>query len=219
MDREKLKSSLGSFLTLMCDLMLLNVLWLICSLPLITAGPSTCAMFACMLKIARDELGQPTFKTFFKAFRENFRNAFFYGLFVLAAAALVYTDFIFALAQEGAVKTVFLIVTGIVSAITLTFISYVFALQARYDNTFKGQIKNAFLLAFCAPGKTLLMWLIYALPAAMILLIPFETVAKIGFIFLMVGVSLPVYFNSRILRNIFDRLIKNEKEEIGDEQN
>lgn len=218
MNRDKLKSSLGSFLSLMCDLMLLNILWLICSLPVLTAGPSTCAMFACMLKIARDELGESTVRTFFRAFRENFRNAFFYGIIALAAIAIVYVDITFALAQEGSLRMVFAIVSGIASAILLTFISYVFALQARYENTFAGEIKNSFILAVCAPGKTFLMWFIYLIPVVVTVFLPLDTVLRAGFLYLMLGVSLPIYLCSRILRNIFDKFIKNEKEEIGDGQ-
>lgn len=220
MDRERLKSSLGSFLTLLCDLMLLNVLWLVCALPILTAGPSTSALFACMLKISRDELGESTFLSFFRAFKENFRNSFWYGLIAIAVAAIIYIDISFALTQTGLMRSVYLIASGCLIMIWLIFVSYVFALQARYENTFKLQIKNSFLIAFCAPGRTLLMWITYAIPIALLVLLPFETVLSVGFLFLMFVVSLPVYFNCRILRKIFDKFIKdvNTDEKSGSEE-
>lgn len=209
--RSKLKESLGSFLSLLCDLMVLNVLWLLCSVPVITVGPSTCALFSCMLKIARDELSDSTFKIFFKAFKENFRNAFFYGLIALAALFIVYVDFSFALSQTGTFRTVFLIVSGAASAALLVFVSYVFPLQARYENTFKGHLRNAFLLSCCSPVSTVFMWIIYAIPAALLLVLPFDLVLRVGFLFLMFGFSLPAYYNCKILRKIFDKFVKDNK--------
>ena len=206
--RNKLKESLGGFLTLLCDLMLLNILWLVCSLPIITVGPSTCALFACMLKISRDELGESTTRTFFRAFKDNFRNAFFYGLIGLAALFVLYVDISFAVAQEGIMRKVLLVSSGTAGAVVLIYLSFVFALQARYENSFKGQIKNAFLLAFCSPLKTLLMWIVYAIPVSLIIFLPFELVLRLGFLFLMFGISLPVYFNCKTLRNIFDKFVK-----------
>jgi len=209
--RNRLKESLGSFLSLLCDLMVLNVLWLLCSVPVVTIGPSTCALFACMLKISRDELSDSTFKTFFKAFKDNFRNAFFYGLIALAALFIVYVDFSFALSQTGTLRTVFLIVSGAASAALLVFVSYVFPLQARYENTFKGQLRNAFLLSFCSPASTILMWIVYAIPVVLLFFVPFNIVLRVGFLFLMFGFSLPAYYNCKTLRKIFDKFVKDNK--------
>ena len=213
MNRNNLKDSLTSVLSLMCDIMLLNILWLFCSLPIITIGPATCALFSCMLKIARDELGESTLKTFFRAFKENFKFGFFYGIIALAAAVIIVIDITYALAQEGTVRTVFLVVSGVAGAIWLTFTAYVFPLQARYENTFVNQIRNAFLIAACTPGRTLIMWAIYAIPVTLILVLPLEVVLQIGFLFLMCGMSLPAYFNCRILRKIFEKFVENEVNE------
>ena len=210
MNKDKLKSTLGSFLSVVLDLILLNVYWIVCALPVITAGPSTSAMFTCMLKIARDELGESTTKTFFRAFKENFKNSFWYGIIALAAAAIIYIDFTYALYQTGILRKVFFVVSGTLILIWLIYTSYIFALQARYENTFKNQIKNAFLLAFCAPGKTLMMWIIWAIPVALIFILPGEVLAYLGSIYLMVGASGPAYFNSKILRSVFDKFVKGD---------
>lgn len=187
----------------MADLLILNLISLFCSLPIITIGPVLCALFSVTLKIVRDEEGEAVRK-FFSAFKENFRQGLILGLIGLFMAVVIFADGVYAFSVEGTAKTVFCIVTGIVAAIWLTYISYVFALQAHYVNDIRTHIKNAFLLAFVNPGKTILMWIILAIPVLLILFLPQNVVAYIGSLYLMFGMTLPVFCLSVILRNIFD---------------
>ena len=202
-DRDKFKSAFGRFMRAMADLLILNLISLFCSLPIITIGPVLCALFSVTLKIVRDEEGEAVRK-FFSAFKENFRQGLILGLIGLFMAVVIFADGVYAFSVEGTAKTVFCIVTGIVAAIWLTYISYVFALQAHYVNDIRTHIKNAFLLAFVNPGKTILMWIILAIPVLLILFLPQNVVAYIGSLYLMFGMTLPVFCLSVILRNIFD---------------
>lgn len=205
------KSSLGRFLTNAWDLLILQLIWIVCSLPVITMGPATSALFSVTLKMARDESSAPA-KEFFSAFKKNFKQALVLGLIALAGAAIVCSDLVYALSLEGNMKTVFLIVSGIVIVIWFIFTSFSFPLQARFENTLKLHIVNSFLAAFCAPCKTLLMWVVYLIPAALIWFIP-ELIAYIGWVYLLFGFSLPVYINSRTLRTIFDTMTGENKDE------
>ena len=188
----------------MADLLILNLLTLFCSLPIITIGPALCGLNFVTLKIARDEPVE-TIKMFFTAFKENFRQGLILGLIAIFGAVVIFADGVYAFSVTGTVKILFCIVTGIVAAVWLTYVSYVFALQARYDNTIKSQIKNAFLLAFVSPGKTILMWVILAIPVVLFLGLPQNVAMHLGIMYFLFGVSLPVYCNSLILRDIFDR--------------
>ena len=210
--KNKLKSSFARFMYAMADLLILNLMWLLCSLPILTVGPATCALFSVTLKIAKDEPVQ-TLREFFSAFRSNFKQAFVLGIIGLFGAAVVYADVVYAFSIEGKLKILFCIVAGIVAAVLLTYICYVFAIQAQFENSIKAHIKNTFLLAFCAPGKTVLMWIILSVPVLLIVFLPQYVVAYIGFLFILFGVSLPVYCNIIILRKIFDRFIPAEQGE------
>lgn len=66
------------------DLVVLNILWLLCCLPVVTAGASTLALFAIVHKIAAGE-NYRTAAGFFKAFRRDFKQATALWLVVLAA--------------------------------------------------------------------------------------------------------------------------------------
>ena len=215
MDRDKLKASFGRFMRAMADLLILNVLTLFCSLPIITIGPVLCALFSVTLKIARDEPAN-TIRDFFSAIKRIFFQGMILGAIAVFAAIVIYVDGVYAFSLDGTFKIIFCVITGIIGAVWLTYVSYVFALQARYEATVQSQIKNAFLLAFVSPLKTVLMWVILAIPVLLALYLPWNFVAYMSSIYLMFGISLPVFCVSAVLRSIFDRFDPKE-EEIDDE--
>ena len=212
MDKDKLKASFGRFMYGMSDLMILNLLTLFCCLSILTIGPVLCSLYTVTLKLARNEAAD-IFRDFFSAFKNNFKNGFILGLIAFFGAVVIFADGVYAFSIEGAAKIFFCIITGIVGAVWLTYVCYVFALQAHYENSVIGHIKNAYKLAFVSPVQTILMWIILMVPVLLILLLPRNVAAQIGVVYLMFGVSLPVYCCSKILRNIFDRFNPENSEE------
>ena len=208
--RDKLKTSFGRFMRGMADLLLLNFLTLFCSLPIITIGPALCGLYTVTLKIVRDEPVE-TIRMFFAAFRKNFFQGTIMGSIAVLAAIIIFVDGMYAFSLEGTAKIVFCVITGLLGAIWLTYVCYVFALQARYEKPVKDQIKNAFLLAFVSPMKTILMWIILAIPVLLILYLPQSFIAYASSLFIMFGISLPAFCNSAILRGIFDRFDPKEE--------
>lgn len=200
-----LKESLGSFLHNLWDLMILNWLWLLCCLPLITVGPASCALYYVTLKLVRGEAVYPV-KDFFRTFRENLKPGLLLGLLAAALLAVAAGDAFFALQQTGMLQTVYLVIAVMVGALFLTLTCFTFPLQAMFENPLKTQLKNAFLLAFTAPGKTLLLWVIALIPVAAALLLPPVALQMLGFLYVILGASGPVFLSSRILRDLFDRV-------------
>ncbi len=203
--QNKLKDSLLTFLQNLFDLTILNWLWLLCSLPLVTVGPATCGLYAVTLKLARGESVSPL-KDFFRGFRENGKPGLLLGLgagILLVAAA---GDVWLAVQLTGSLRTLYLVVSVIVAVVFLIFISYTFALQAMFDNPLKTQVLNAFKLAVIAPGKTIALWLILLIPVLAALILPPVAVGMLGFLYIILGISGPVFAASHILRKIFDRI-------------
>ena len=54
------------------DIVVLSLLWLVCSLPIITVGPATAALYYSCVKCLRRRQPEP-YRSFFHAFRENLR--------------------------------------------------------------------------------------------------------------------------------------------------
>lgn len=90
------------------DLVALNLLWLLCSLPIVTVGASTLALFAVVGKIAAGEEYWVR-QDFFKAFRRDFGQGTVLALMLAAASFAAYTGLKAAAVQDTAL-------TGIVAA-------------------------------------------------------------------------------------------------------
>lgn len=199
-----LKEALGNGMRALWDLMVINWLWFLCSLPIITIGPATCALYSVTLKQTRDLPVNPA-KDFLAAFRDNFKPALVIGLLSGVLLVIACGDIYFAVHQSGSVQTLYMVIGILAAAVCLTIVCFAFALQAMFENPLKVQLANAFKLAFLAPGKTISLWMITILPVLLIVAVPLSVVAPLGFLYLMLGASGPAYLNARTLRGIFDK--------------
>ena len=156
-------------LAIIADLAILNLITLLCCVPVITAGAAMTAMHYVLLKSVRQEEGYIT-ADFLRSFRQNFRQATaVWSLFLLFAALLV-LDFFLTGGSDGNGRSFLIFVrymlagAGIFAA--LVFL-YVFPLLARFENTVAGTIRNAARLAISSPPRTLVMALVtLSFPAA-----------------------------------------------------
>lgn len=68
-------------------LILCNILWVLCSIPFLTIGASTTALYYSVVKSLRRD-GAPLTRSFFHAFRENFRQSTVVHIVLLWLSAL-----------------------------------------------------------------------------------------------------------------------------------
>ena len=195
-EKNKLASSLGLFLRRMFDLMVLNILWLLCCLPVFTFGPASSALARVMITLVRGG-SEAVAKNYFIAFRRDFGRAVVLGLIGLLGLAIAVSDILFALSLSGGMKILFLIVAVLVSSLVFSYLAYIFSLHAFFENSIAGQIRNALSLAAASPMDTLAIWLCFAVPVAAILLLPRIVLVYIGFLYILFGVSCPAYFAAK----------------------
>lgn len=193
------------FLNRLTDVIILNVLCLICCLPVFTAGASLTALHYMTLKMVKNEEGY-VFKGFFKAFRDNFRQTTVIWLIFLAVSFVFFVDLrIFEAAGDSLPEFLKTVILCLFMFVCLTAM-YVFPLIARFSNTIKNSIKNAFLMSILHIGKSIIMAVIYVLPFFVVqlhlMMIP---------VYLLIGISGPAYINSYIWRGIFKKYEPGEK--------
>lgn len=204
-----LDSPVMRFLNRLADLLILNILMIICCIPVITAGAAFTAMHYVILKMVRGEEGY-LIKGFFKSFARNFKQATLIWLMMLLVIAVYVGDsLIFSYSGITFPKPLVIAVVA-VGAILFMIPVYVFPLLARFDNTIRNTIKNAALLAFANLPKTLLMALFYVLP----FIIGYFSTYSYIFIF-MFGISLPAYGAAWLYSNIFKKF-EPEPEQASD---
>ena len=148
----KKESKIGAVLTAVIEIVTAGLLWLLCSLPVVTLGASSTALYYAVVKCIRHERGGLT-KSFFKAFRRDFRIATLCWLLLLAAG-LVFAADVWAFSQmNGPLSTV----GKILLLALLAFFPWVFAFISRFSNTVGGTLKYCGFLALRDIGKTVLM--------------------------------------------------------------
>ena len=125
----------------------LNILWLICSLPVFTIGASTTALYTVTLKMAKDEEGNIT-RQFFDAFRDNFRSSTRVWLILLGFGLILAADgyVLYHLRYENAFWTILTAVLIVIAAGYAVILLYVFPLMARFDNTAGAMLKNSLVI-------------------------------------------------------------------------
>ena len=73
------------------DVFILNILWLLCCMPVFTIGPSTTAFFYAMINLVRGEENSVP-RDFFRSFRQNFKQAILLGIPLTAIGAFLAVD-------------------------------------------------------------------------------------------------------------------------------
>ena len=147
------------------EVLLLNLLWLLFSLPVVTIGCSTAAAFSVAMKFVDESEGH-IWNDFITAFKANWKQGLPLGLISVVAVTAVYLDFTIADQVENSLP--FLIV-GFLTAFFLLFsLLYVFPLIVRYENTIPNSLKNSFHLGMKHIGRTFLLILVVAFELVLI---------------------------------------------------
>ena len=98
---------------------LLNLLWLVICLPILTIFPATTALFA-VVREWQKENDIKVFSAFFRHLKSNFKQSLILGVLWLAVTCLLIVDIIFTIQIESGIKYVLL------SFFLLLIIVYVF---------------------------------------------------------------------------------------------
>lgn len=204
-----LDSPFMMFLSNLTDIVILNVLFLLCCIPVITIGPAITAMHYVTLKMVKDEDGY-LLKSFFKAFKENFKQSCIAWMVFLAITVVFLLDYKILKTAGMEENKIFMIVIGSIYLFICITAMYVFPLLSRFENTLKQTVKNALLMSILHIFKTIIMAVIYVVP---FVLAPMHY--NLLLVFLIIGVSGPAYINSFIWRSIFKKY--ESKEIIEDE--
>lgn len=189
------------FLSKFWDLVKLNFMWFLFSLPIVTIGASTVAAYSVAMKMVDDEEGYVA-RSFVSAFRENFRQGTIMGLIFLLATYAIYLDYeINRVSEEG---SVILIVVGIVSVfVYVTAMLYAFPLLARYENGIIATIQNSMEISRRYFGRTLML---AALLFAEYVIFHFNTVLMcFGLLF---GAAFAIFTVAAFSKRIFQELEK-----------
>ena len=192
----RLLSNMGKI----ADMVLLNVLWILCCMPIVTAGSATAALYAVMLKMVRDEESYVV-RSFFSAFKENFKQSTIIWVLLLGISGLFCVDFYFWNSGNHATKLM-MIPLGILSSLVFLTLQYVFPILAFFENRTVKVLKNAFFMATGYIPYTILILAVNLLPW---ILLFFSNFVISAFLDLVIGFSFAAWVNAHFFRTIFEK--------------
>ncbi|MBO5665890.1 MAG: YesL family protein [Firmicutes bacterium] len=196
-------------MTLVTNLMLLNLLWLLTSLPLFTIGASLSAMYhVCIQYVTRQD--DSLMKIYFKAFKENFKQATLVWIPVsLIGCVIVAEWFYLSNTETGAAWWLaFIVLTGLFFLVS----GMIFPMIARYRNTTKAIILNSINLSVRNLFSMICVAILNIVP--LVLLLEYTDVfLYLGLFWTFGGFALFAYINAAIVMRIFRKYEEPEEEE------
>lgn len=197
-----INSGFFKFINRLLDVLFINLLWIICSLPIVTIGASTCAAFSITLKMVDDEEGYIG-KTFFKAFKQNFKQGTMMWLITAPCVYMLYLLWQMVIKSED-INAIVIIGVILLTAIAISINLYSYPLIARYENSLKNIIKNSFGICVQFFIKTLILIAVVAVEIIIIMWNRWTLLAGI-----IIGPEFIIYTISGVSKKIFLQIEKN----------
>ena len=187
-------------ITRITDLILLNLLFVLTCLPVFTVGAATAALYTMCFRLMREEYSS-IFRSYFQAFRSNFKQATLIWLILLGIGvpAVYYLTQI--LAAEGIVQYFSVIFVLILVVCCMTG-GYAFPWISQFENSTSQTLKNALILSLTNLPRTAATLVINLLPLMVWYFSP-ELFLQISFLWFALYFAAAAYMNTGILWHVF----------------
>ena len=203
------------FMGKVADLCLLNLVCLVCCIPIVTAGASITALYYVTLKMVRNEESY-IFRSFFKSFKQNFRQATIIHLIMVAAAVLLYLDTNIVKVMGEPMSQIMSVIFAVFTLVYAMILLYLYPILAKFYNSVKNTFTNAILMAIRHLPYTIIMLIICALPLLIFFVPSLQMQMTLILLLLLFGMAVIAYLNSFFLVKIFDKYIPENSEEDAD---
>lgn len=190
-------------------LVILNIITLLCCVPVITAGAALASMHYVFFQMIENQEGHIV-PTFFRQFRDNLKNATPIWLILLTAGFLLYIEYGVFKGMDGTGRIgIVFIYAGVLILAMLSV--WLFPLTSKFVLSLGNCFRNAFYLCITKLIRTFAMVLIMAV-------IPFILTQDMHLLPLafLLGLSFPGYLCALICHPVFkDMIRKMQKQQEG----
>ena len=192
------------------DLMLLNLCFLLTSIPIITIGASSAALYTVCFRFDTErEAG--TVKSYFDAFRANFKQATCLWMIMLFVLVTAFFNAAFFYTLGGLFHLLWIIFAAVL-VFAVFVVSYAFPLMSQFENKNKQTFRNSLILSIAYLPRSIAMGVLNVLPIALALT-QLHVFLKCGFIWVMLYFGIAAYLNMKMLRKVFKPFYEKAQQE------
>ena len=198
-----LDSSLMRGMSKVFDIMVLNIVVLLCCIPIITIGPAMTALYYVTMKMSANEEGYIV-KGFFKSFVANLKQSLILWILMILTGITAFMNYFIMSSMESEMIQILGVLIIAIEILCGMAMLYIFPLLARFENTCLGTVKNAVLLSILHFPTTILIAIILIAPSIFFIMFPMFLPMSILF-----GISGPVYLAAILFNRMFKKLEAN----------
>lgn len=166
------------FMNVLADILIIGILWIICCIPVITAGTATIAAYYAMAKTVRYSEGYAA-RNFFHGFKVNFKQSFPMTLLFVVGIALVVIDIVYAWGNRSSFNDSMVFIMLLIAFMMSVLAGYYCVLISRFSKKTGELLKLSFIVGFrylyvtvpvlivfgaCIAAMIFMPWLIVFLP-------------------------------------------------------
>ena len=193
----------SKFMTVMSrigDLIILNLIFLLTSVPIFTIGASVTALYTVCFRFGTDR-EQGVFRSYFRAFRDNFKQGTQIWLILLLCGAACCFDIYLFLSLPSMLRYLS-VVFSIALVLVLLVLSYAFPLLSQFENKNKNIFTNALFLSLGYLPRSILLVALNVLPWVL-LATNIITFMQAGFLWVAIYFSAAAYAGTFLLKKVF----------------
>lgn len=141
------ESKFARFMNVLADILVIGILWLVCSLPVITLGTASTAAYYAIAKTVRFRTGKPV-EAFFHSFRVNLKQGLLFTLGFIVAIFFLVIDFVYLWGNENPLNDALFVILILVAFIVLAMWSFLNPLLSRFDRSGVELLRMSLFLSF-----------------------------------------------------------------------
>lgn len=196
------------------DLLLLNLMFLITCVPIVTIGAACTAMYTLCFRFDTDR-ERGLIKSYFQAFRDNFKQATVLWLIILLCGATACINVYIFYSLSAVIPFVYVLFL-ILFVLVLLIAAYTFPLLSQFNNSNKATLKNALILCLAYLPRSIVIVVVNVFPFAL-LLVNFYMFLNAAFLWAAIYFSAAAYINSFLLKKVFAPYLPKEENETEEE--
>ena len=181
-------SAYGRFMNKVGDIIFLSVLWLLCSLPIVTIGTATCAAYYTAAKVIRHHNGYVS-KEFFRSFKQNFRSSIGFNIVYLIFFVLLIFNYTYFKDSASEISFYLRCVYIVFGFVLLGLMLYTYILLSRFELGSGKLFSMAFVICFKHLHITAALVLMCVVAAVLVYLMPWAVLILPGLVFF--GMTFP----------------------------